>query len=92
MAVAAGDPAVLVVNAKLGPLIAADRAAAIDGLALRLVVAARAARAAALDVPAPVRVRYDMVGLRSSTHTSCPSSLRLSAPRSHLRLDPQNYL
>ena len=33
MAVAAGNPAVLVVDAKLGALPAADRAAAIDGRA-----------------------------------------------------------
>ena len=68
MAVAAGNPAVLVVDAKLGALPAADRAAAIDGRAFRFVMTARTARAATSDVPSPVRVRNNMVGLWSAVH------------------------
>ncbi len=62
MAVTAGDPSVPVVDAKLGSLVAAHRTTTVYSLLLRLVVAGGAARAAAFDVPAPARVRNDVVG------------------------------
>jgi hypothetical protein len=70
VAVAAGDAAVLIVDAQLRALIAADGAAALDGFALGFVVAAGAFSAAAFHIPSPVRVRDDMVGLRPFTHRS----------------------
>ena len=63
MAVTAGDPPILVVDAELGPLIAADLATEIDGFPLGVVVATGAAGAAAFHVPTPAWVRNNMVGL-----------------------------
>lgn len=72
MAVAVGDLAIEIVDPQFGALIAADLSAATNGIALRLVVAACAACAAALDVPTAIAIRDDMVGLRSSNHTPYP--------------------
>lgn len=68
MAIATGNSTVLVVDAKLRGLIAADCTTAINSLALRPVVTARTTRAASFDIPSSVRIRNDMVRLRSSAH------------------------
>lgn len=68
VAIATGDTAILVVDAQLGALAPADRAAIVDGLTLGFVVAAGAVGAATLHVPTPAGVRDDMVGFRSFAH------------------------
>ena len=53
MAVTAGDPPILVVDAELGLLIAADLATAINSLPLGVMVAAAAAGARHVSRPTP---------------------------------------
>ena len=60
--VAAGGPAVPVVDPQLGVLIATDRPCAIDRILLGVEVAAGTASTAALHVPAALRVGHDMTG------------------------------
>lgn len=73
MAVAAGDPAIEVVNAQLGLLIAADLASLIDGFLFRVVMAACPLAAAALHMPAAVRVMDNVVAFGTSRwfHAFC---------------------
>ncbi len=68
MAVALRDPAVLIVDAEFGILISADSTAAIDGLLLGFVVAARALCSTELDVPTSPRIRNNVVRFWTSAH------------------------
>src|SRR3954454_19624575 len=64
-AVALADLAVPVVDAQLGPLVAADLAAAVDRLALRVEGGRRARGAIPPHVPASARVGDDVVSFRT---------------------------
>ena len=68
MTVTLGDSAIFVVDTKFGSRVAADFSAAIDSFFLRVEVSACTLRSPSFDVPAPVRVRDNMVGLRSIAH------------------------
>src|SRR3954454_23553234 len=81
VAVAPADLAVPVVDAQLSTLIAADLAAAVARLALRVEVGRHARGAAPPHVPAAARVGDDVVGFRTFSHRHPESSCVSSAKR-----------
>ena len=68
MTIASGDPPVLIVYSQLSVLVATDCPTTVDRILFGTVVAAGASGAATLNVPAALRVRNDMMGLRSPGH------------------------
>lgn len=75
MAVAAGDAAILIVDAEFSALIAADLATPIDSLPLGVGMYARASCPTPFHVPSAVGIRYDVVRLWSFTHELCSVKL-----------------
>ena len=76
MAIAASNATVSAVDAELGSLVSADLPAVVDRVALRVVMAARAARAAALHVPPSRRVGNNVVAVRPFLHVKLPCVLQ----------------
>lgn len=68
MAVAAGDAAILIVDAEFGALIAADLATSINSFPLGVSMYARASCSTPFHVPSAVWIRHDVVRLRSFAH------------------------
>jgi len=64
MTIALSDAAILIVDAKLCALIAADPARVVDGLLFGAEVPGRPISAATADVPAATLVRHHMVSCR----------------------------
>lgn len=75
MAVAAGDAAILIVDAEFGALIAADLATPINSFPLGVRMYARASCSTPFHVPSAVWIRYDVVGLRPFAHELCSVKL-----------------
>jgi hypothetical protein len=90
MAVALGDPTVLVVDTQFSFLIAADFTRLIDGVAFGAVMAAGTLPATTLHVPASVRVGDDMVRVWTFAHF--PISVVILTKRIKCSVNRTHYL